>query len=63
MNTLADELQTWRAELRITQAQAAASLDVPLSTYQGWEGGRRFGRERILRLALERVAETWDTRS
>lgn len=55
MTTLREDLKAWRQRLGITQAKAAKILDVPLPTYQGWEGGRRFDREKILRLAMSRV--------
>ena len=36
-----DELLSWRQRLEWTQREAASFLDVPVSTYRGWEQGRR----------------------
>ena len=55
MADVSDTLKDWRKRLGITQAQAASVLDVPIRTYQGWEAGRDFDRDTILRYALEHV--------
>jgi len=52
-------LKAWRAKLRLTQAQAALRLRVPLHTLQGWEHGKQpspDGPLRIAMQALERAA-------
>lgn len=49
--TLADELRAWRGSA--TVVQAAAHMGVSARTWNGWEQGRRFPHERILRLALQ----------
>jgi DNA-binding transcriptional regulator YiaG len=36
----ADELKDWRHRMGWTQAEAAAALNTPIGTYQGWEQGR-----------------------
>jgi len=47
--TLANELQAYRRRLRLSQADAAARLGVPVRTLQNWEQGTRTPRG----LALE----------
>ena len=54
---LRHDLSSWRARLGLTQAEAAAALDVPLRTFQGWEMGRAVDRPTIVRLALWAVEE------
>lgn len=49
------ELKAWRERLGITQTRAAELLDVSPRTYQGWEAGRDFDRERILLHALNDI--------
>jgi len=51
MNT-ATQIKKLRNTIGWTQYQAAAYLDVPLRTYQGWEGGRNPARAKIVVLAL-----------
>ncbi len=51
MNT-AIQIKKLRDTIGWTQYQAAAYLDVPLRTYQGWEGGRNPARAKIVVLAL-----------
>lgn len=62
MSTLADDLRAWRARTRVTQAEAACWLDVPLRTYQGWESGRAVERPRVLKLAMLALEKIPDCR-
>jgi len=48
----ASELKAWRAELGLSQSQAARALGVRLRTYQGWEAGRSVKHPAILLYAL-----------
>lgn len=38
--TFEESIKAWRNRTGFTQAQTAALLRVPLTTYQGWEHGR-----------------------
>jgi len=52
------ELSEWRTSLGLTQFEAARLLDVPGTTYKGWESGRPVHRPHILMLALEQLKRT-----
>ena len=45
------ELKNWRSKHRLSQAEAAKFLNVPLRTYQGWESIARRDRRKNVRLA------------
>ena len=49
---LADRLTAWRKVRGYTQEEAASLLCVSRRTYEGWEYGRPFRFEGLLRLAL-----------
>ena len=50
---VAELLKAWRARANLSQSVAAAMLDVPVRTFQGWEAGRNMPYRRMLALALE----------
>lgn len=51
--TLADYVKNWRNSASYTQEQAAAELDIPVTTLRGIEQGRPFRYERLLRRAID----------
>jgi len=51
--TFADRLKEWRSVRRLTQADAAGLVGVPLRTWQGWEAGRPAALESMIIRMLE----------
>ena len=59
-----DDLAAFRERLGLSQADLARLLDVPDSTVSRWERGlMAISSPTILRLALERLAETLPART
>lgn len=54
----ATQIKQLRDTIGWTQYQAAAYLDVPLKTYQGWEQGRKPRRSKLIVLALTLAFKT-----
>ena len=46
--SLSEKLKTWRDTAKISQAEAARRLGVPVSTYQKWEYATRIPSKVIL---------------
>lgn len=56
--TPAEQIKAARKAARLTQAEAAERIAVPLRTYQNWEIGHRAPPDYVLRLALDRLEST-----
>jgi len=52
-----DRLKAWRKRKGFSQAQAADFLQVPVRTYQNWEGGRPQAFPDWLRQQMNRTKE------
>lgn len=61
--TAGEYLRHWRAKHSLSQAQAAAWLDVSVFTLQGWEQGRTVRHPRIVMMALNHLDDVWKRRS
>ena len=49
------KLKSWRRKLKLSQAQAAAKLGVPIDTLQNWEQGRNEPKGLAREMVIQRL--------
>ena len=50
-------LQNWRAEMGLTRREAARTLGVRATTFEGWLAGRRCGQEAVIRKLMDCIVK------
>ena len=56
--SLSQRLRQWQASLQLSDPQAAATLGVPVRTYENWKQGHRAPRGLALNVVLRIITPT-----